>query len=146
MPARSLTSTSFPSSSFASSGLPSSSFAPSSFPSTTVAPRRFTVVVPRAHAVTDVYRRRRLVIVGAVVFALALLLLGAGQVLANRGGDPASTPAVRPATAYIVAPGDTMWSLAARFHGSSPRSAYLDRLLADNGGSRLAVGQLVRLP
>ena len=34
----------------------------------------YTVVVPRSHAVTDVYRRRRLAIVGAVVFALALFI------------------------------------------------------------------------
>ncbi len=118
----------------------------SAMPALSLTSSRFTVVVPRSHAATDVYRRRRLAVAGAVVFALALFLLGAGQVLANRGGDPASTPAVRPATAYIVGPGDTMWSLATRFHGSSSRSAYLDRLLADNDGSRLQVGQLVRLP
>jgi LysM repeat protein len=80
-----------------------------------------------------------------VSFALALLI-GASQVLANRGGDPASTPAVRPATEYVVQPGDTMWSLAERFHGSFARSGYLDRLLDANGGPALQVGQVLTLP
>jgi LysM repeat protein len=106
----------------------------------------FTVVVPRSYSVERVFLRRRLMVLGVVVFVLALALFGAGQVLANRGGDPASTPTVRPATAYIVQPGDTLWSLAATFHGPWSQSAYLDRLIDDNGGSQLAVGQLVELP
>ncbi len=95
-----------------------------------------------------VFRRRRLavaVLVALVAFVLALLI-GAGQVLANRGGDPASTPAVRPATQYVVQSGDTLWSLAERFHGPFARGPYLDRLVDANGGSRLEVGQLVVLP
>jgi hypothetical protein len=105
-----------------------------------------TVIVPPSQAVDLVYLRRRVVVFGVAVFVLALLLFGAGQVLANRGGDPASTPAVRPATAYVVQPGDTLWSLAATFHGPWSRAAYLDRLLDANGGAALEVGQLVQLP
>ena len=106
----------------------------------------FTVVVPRSQTAAGVYLRRRVVALGLAVFVAALLLVGAGHVLANRGGDPASTPAVRPATSYVVQPGDTMWSLAATFHGPWPRAAYLDRLLDANGGSHLEVGQLLVLP
>lgn len=94
----------------------------------------------------QVVRRRRLV---AVVFLAAFvfaLFVGASQVLANRGGAPASTSTVRPATEYVVQPGDTLWSLAERFHGPFPRGAYLDRLIDANGGAALAVGQLVMLP
>ena len=105
-----------------------------------------TVVVPPAQTLDRVYLRRRVVAFGIAVFVLALLLFGAGQVLANRGGDPASTPAVRPATAYVVQPGDTLWSLAASFHGPWSRAAYLDRLYDANGGAQLEVGQLVLLP
>ncbi|MCU1501112.1 MAG: hypothetical protein JWM12_466 [Ilumatobacteraceae bacterium] len=106
----------------------------------------YTVVVPRSHAPSSLYRRRRLAAFGVLVFVLALVLLGVGQVLANRGGDPASIPMVRPATSYVVQPGDTMWSLAAEFHGPWSRADYLDQLLHDNGGSRLAIGQLLHLP
>jgi LysM repeat protein len=106
----------------------------------------FTVVVPRSHTVERVYLRRRLVVLGLAVFAMAVVLIGAGQVLANRGGDPASTPAVRPATEYVVQPGDTLWSLSASFHGPWSQSAYLDRLIDANGGSQLMVGQLLELP
>ena len=106
----------------------------------------FTVVVPRSHAVERIYLRRRLVVLGVALFALAVVLFGAGLVLANRGGDPASTSTVRPATAYIVQAGDTLWSLSATFHGPWSRSAYLDRLIDANGGSQLMVGQLVELP
>jgi hypothetical protein len=105
-----------------------------------------TVVVPPSQAVDRVYLRRRVFVFGVAVFVLALLWFGAGQVLANRGGDPASTPAVRPATAYVVQPGDTLWSLATTFHGPWSRGAYLDRLLDANGGAELEVGQLLQLP
>jgi LysM repeat protein len=112
----------------------------------------FSVVVPRSHAGprqdahVPNYVRRRAVVVGLLVFALALTLFGAGQVLASRGGDPASTSAVRPATPYIVQPGDTLWSLADTFHGPWTRAAYLDRLIDGNGGSGIQVGQLLELP
>lgn len=92
------------------------------------------------------YVRRRLMVVGLLIFALALVLFGAGQVVASRGGDPASTSAARPATPYIVQPGDTLWSLANTFHGPWSRLSYLDRLLDGNSGSELRVGQLLELP
>jgi hypothetical protein len=107
-----------------------------------------TLAVNLPHLPTrrQVLRRRRLVaLVFLVSFALALLI-GASQVLANRGGDPASTPAVRPATEYVVQAGDTMWSLAERFHGSFARAGYLERLLDANGGPALQVGQVLTLP
>jgi len=103
----------------------------------------FSAVVPRSQ---PDYVRRRVMVVGLLVFALALVLFGAGQVLASRGGDPASTPAARPATAYIVQPGDTLWSLAQTFHGPWSRASYLDRLIDGNGGSQLEAGQLILLP
>jgi LysM domain-containing protein len=107
-----------------------------------------TLAVHLPHQPTrqQVLRRRRLVaLVFLAAFALALLV-GASQVLANRGGAPASTPTVRPATEYVVQPGDTMWSLAERFHGPFGRASYLDRLLDANNGPALQVGQVVTLP
>ena len=104
------------------------------------------VSLPRTPTRRQIVRRRRLgVLVFLLAFALALFI-GAGQVLANRGGAPASTPTVRPATEYVVQPGDTLWALADRFHGPFARGAYLDRLLDANGGAALEVGQLIVLP
>ena len=119
-----------------------------------------------AHAV---YVRRRL-LVGLVVCGLLTVLgVTAQSVLADRGGVPASTPTVRPVTAelaaaasspsvhaspsptsaatqYIVQPGDTLWSLAELFHGSTSIAGYVDALVSGNGGASLQVGQLLTLP
>ena len=104
-----------------------------------------TVSLRRAPTRTQVLRRRRVVAVFLIAFVFALCI-SAGQVLANRGGAPASTPTVRPATTYVVQPGDTLWALAEQFHGPFSRSTYLDRLIDANGGPGLAVGQLLVLP
>jgi LysM repeat protein len=106
----------------------------------------YAATLPHTVSRRQVIRRRRLVAVVFLASFVLALLIGAGRVLANRGGDPASTPAVRPATEYVVQPGDTMWSLAERFHGSFARSGYLDRLLDANGGPALQVGQVLTLP
>ena len=113
-------------------------------------PAGVLVVVPSRLAdrrpTTTVYLRRR--VVAALVFTVVALAVwfGAGQVLANRGGDPASTPTVRPAASYLVQPGDTMWSIAAAHHGGVGQSSYVDALIAANGGADLAVGDVIALP
>jgi hypothetical protein len=99
-------------------------------------------------------RRRLTALLGISVFLLALMF-GAGSVLANRGGAPASTPAVRPATSpvvqlpgapYIVQPGDTLWSIAIAHRGGSSQREYVDRLIERIGGTSLQIGQLLSLP
>ena len=106
----------------------------------------YAVVVPARVTPRRVYARRRLMVLLAL-FTTGALTVGVGQALANRGGAPASTPAVRPNThPYTVQPGDTLWSIAAAHHGSTARADYLDRLVDANGGSSLAVGQLLLLP
>ncbi len=111
-----------------------------------------------------VYVRRRLV-VALVASAMCLLVgLAAHSALADRGGVPASTPAVRSAQsavfagsptalastalarAYLVQPGDTLWSLAERFHAQRSIADYADHLVSINGGTTLEVGQLLTLP
>lgn len=123
-----------------------------------------------AHAV---YVRRRLLVGLMVVGMLSVLGVTAQSVLADRGGVPASTPTVRPATVelaaasapasalpqpapvdpvapvgtqYIVQPGDTLWSLGELFHGRQSVAGYVDALVAANGGASLQVGQLLTLP
>ncbi|MEQ1699969.1 MAG: LysM domain-containing protein [Ilumatobacteraceae bacterium] len=120
----------------------------------TVAP--YTVVVPArvarrqaaapARPSTQVYVRRRLLVSLVFVAVVVALVAGAGNVLANRGGAPASAAAVRPASTYVVQPGDTLWSIAEANHGSTSQSTYVDALVAVNGGATLQVGQVITLP
>ena len=110
-------------------------------PLTVVLPARTRLRCSRRHA------RRRVGVVASLAALLVALAPGVGQVLANRGGDPASTPAVRPAgTDYIVRRGDTIWSIAADHRGPVTQDRYVERLVEDNGGTSLMPGQLLRLP
>lgn len=123
----------------------------------TLAP--YTVVLPgrtvRARASeqvaapvsTQVYVRRQLLVLLVVAAVLLALVAGGGNVLANRGGAPASTSAVRPApSTYVVQPGDTLWSIAAAVLGGEASVDYVDSLVALNGGASLQVGQVISLP
>ena len=96
-----------------------------------------------------VYVRRRIAVASVLFSLVAALGLGAGNVLANRGGAPASASAVRqatPATTYLIQPGDTMWSIAYVHHGDADLMTFVDALIALNGGTLLHVGQLISLP
>ncbi len=97
--------------------------------------------------------------VASVLFSLvAALGVGAGTVLANRGGAPASVPAVRQAitphlsttphgsTTYVVQPGDTMYSIAEAYREGADLMHFLDDLIALNGGVTLQIGQQIALP
>jgi len=116
-------------------------------PYTVVMPHRFAGARPS----TRVFLRRRLLVSLVLVAVAAVIWLGAGNVLANRGGDPASASTVRPASAaaaqvYVAKPGDTLWSIAVRFHGSVAQADYVDQLIAANGGAALRAGQSINLP
>ena len=93
-----------------------------------------------------VYVRRRIAVASVLFSLVAALGLGAGNVLANRGGAPASATAVRQATTDLVQPGDTMWSIAEIHHDGADLVAFVDALIALNGGTGLQVGQLISLP
>ena len=115
----------------------------------------------------SVYMRRRLAVGLLLAAAVGVLGVSANTVLANRGGVPASTSTVRPANValapsalpvampvvvpspaitYIVQPGDSIWQLAAQFHGTHGFNNYVDSLIAANGGTVLQPGQLLVLP
>jgi len=117
--------------------------------STALAPSpRYTVVLPATtpRPSTTVYVRRRL-LVGAIAVAIAVVgWVGAGNVLANRGGVPASTLTVRHESSYVVQAGDTMWSIAEQFRGEDGQAGYVDALIDANGGSGLQVGERITLP
>jgi hypothetical protein len=43
-------------------------------------------------------------------------------------------------------PGDSLWSIAERFHGDVELTRFVDALIDLNGGPAITAGQLVRLP
>ena len=99
-------------------------------------------------ALAEVYRRRRVVV---ALLALMLVLGGvfaAGRAMASGGGVPASVPTAQPVQSepYIVQPGDTLWSIAGRFHGSDSLAGYVEALVRANQGPDIAIGQRLLLP
>ena len=111
------------------------------------------VVVPSRLAGTrrpvDMYARRRRMVLFVLAAIVLVLLVGTGHVVANRGGAPASAPAVRPAngaSVYVVQAGDTLWSIGQRFHGATPLADYVDSLVAANGGTQIQLSQALNLP
>ena len=95
---------------------------------------------------TQVFLRRRLLVALVFIAVFVALTIGAGSVLANRGGAPASISAVRPATTYIVQPGDTVWSIAEQLRGGATQVDYVDALVGVLGNASLQVGQVIPLP
>jgi len=98
-----------------------------------------------------VYIRRRIVAASVFFSLVAALGVGAGNVLANRGGAPASVSAVRQAnppnsTTYLVQPGDTMYSIAESYRDGADLMHFVDDLIALNGGVTLQIGQQISLP
>ncbi len=106
-----------------------------------VAPRSVARRGHRPSAAT--YWRRRTV---AVAIGLAALVM-AGKAGAALGGSPLAVPERRPATTpYVVQPGDSLWSIAARLEpGHDPRPV-VDALAADRGGAPLVPGEVITRP
>ena len=100
--------------------------------------------------VSALYARRRLTVLVSLAAIVLVLFVGAGHVVANRGGAPASASAIRPATSqfnvYVVQAGDTLWSIGQRFHGHLSLADYVDQLIAVNGGTHIEPSQALTLP
>jgi hypothetical protein len=104
-----------------------------------------------------VYHRRRLVVgLGLVVCVgvLALALVGVRSLVGAGESGPRSTPsssaataAVPPAAAeaYVVQPGDTLWSIAAQLPYDGDVRALVDELAGRAGGPELQTGQRIDL-
>jgi hypothetical protein len=103
------------------------------------------------------YRRRRLVV--AALFLGALLAgswvlgaLGGGPLTASESG-PSSTAAVEllhvqrvSRSTYVVAPGDTLWSIARQLQPEGDVRPVVDALAAARQGRPLEVGETIVLP
>ena len=107
---------------------------------------RYQVQQVSARRPNHVYVRRRIVVASVFLSVLAALGVGAGNVLANRGGAPASASAVRQANTYLVQPGDTMYSIAEAYRDGADLMHFVDDLIALNGGVTLQIGQQISLP
>ncbi len=97
---------------------------------------------------TQIYARRRMMVLLTVATIALVLFVSAGHVVANRGGAPASASMIRPAISnvYIVKGGDTLWSISERYHGDASLVDYVDALVTANGGTELQVSQALTLP
>jgi LysM repeat protein len=120
------------------------------------------VVIPgrfrESNSASQIYARRRLMVLLTLAAIVLVLLVGTGHVVAKRGGGArAPASAIRPATPatvaapaaaniYVVQAGDTMWSIGQRFHGRSSLADYVDALISANGGTEIQVSQAVALP
>ena len=106
------------------------------------------------------YRRRRgvaLALLATVLVAL-VLLVGAVSTRLAGGADPSAAGASSPtsavalsaaevaASSWVVAPGDTLWTIAAEVAPDADVRATVDRLVELNGKGPIAVGQHLRLP
>jgi nucleoid-associated protein YgaU len=90
-----------------------------------------------------VYRRRRLVAVAVLASVVTLVVLLAGRV----GHADAELQGPPPAPqVYVVQPGDTLWSIAARVAPDADRRDVVGRLADAAGGSELVPGQRIELP
>lgn len=107
------------------------------------------------------FRRRRSMALAVLATAIVALYFLAGAVSAGLagGGDPSSaagtsspTSAVAlraaevAASSWVVAPGDTLWSIAADIAPEADVRATVDQLVRLNGHDPIAVGQHLRLP
>jgi Tfp pilus assembly protein FimV len=89
----------------------------------------------------------------AAVTAALLLVLAASRAAATFRDVPASVPERRPApalsnaaSAYVVQPGDTLWSIARKMQPQGDVRPLVDELVHRNGGTDLAVGQRLAIP
>ena len=101
-----------------------------------------------------VYRRRRLLVAGLGLLAIAAVLVIAQLIQAGIGGGPLATtgaaagPGLVPAgtTSYVVRPGDTLWNIAAALEPGRDERPLVDQLARQLGGSSLYPGEQITLP
>ncbi|HMF03858.1 MAG TPA: LysM domain-containing protein [Acidimicrobiia bacterium] len=101
-------------------------------------------VARRGHrASSATYWRRRVAALAVGVAALVMV----GKAGVALGGSPLAVPERRPATTpYVVQPGDSLWSIAARLEpGRDPRPL-VDALAGSRGGAPLVPGEVITRP
>jgi predicted Zn-dependent protease len=102
------------------------------------------VAATRRNDAVRLTRRGRVV----VVFATLMLLVIAGFTLGRASSQAAGPSAHRPLPTVTVAPGETLWQIAARVDPGADRRALVDQIEALNHlhDGRVVAGQQLRLP
>jgi hypothetical protein len=97
------------------------------------------------------YRRRRVVVLVALFFAVFLVVLAARAALGALGGGPLAAPEApagrggAPAAVYVVQAGDTYWTIARHLQPTGDVRALVDRLSSEHGGAALQPGEQLAL-
>lgn len=124
---------------------------PQRFPRPVAPARPDLRLIPGGRSAGPAPVRPVLAIAGGLLLVLALVL---GTVAVGRGAlaglapAPASAglPAASSGRTIVVAPGDTLWSIARRLQPSGDVRPLVDRLAAANGGAGIAAGDRLVVP
>lgn len=85
--------------------------------------------------------------IGVFVAVTQLAVLAGPHLVGAAGSNPTAEPAVAQEVVYrVVAPGETLWSIAGELVGGGDLRARVDRLARLNGGAAITAGQTVRIP
>ncbi len=110
--------------------------------------RRRPDVTERRSRRAALQRRRRVVVLAGVVAGLVCGLslpfsLVGGSAPAVRAGSHGQVPG---AAVYVVRPGDTLWSIAARFDGGGDPRPLAEALAKETGSGVVVPGERLSIP
>jgi nucleoid-associated protein YgaU len=111
-------------------------------------------VAPRRRPTAADYRRRRVVAAGLVLLLLLFAALAVRSALGRIGGGPLAITGAAGASggvpvaerAWVVRPGDTLWTIALAVDPHGDVRPLVDRLSAQVGGQPLYPGESIRIP
>lgn len=103
-------------------------------------PRSARATHPERPSVS-VYRRRRMAVAAALVFAVASVLFATGAFATRSTSENLRTI---PRT-HVVEAGETLWSIARQYAPTGNISEFVHELARENGVD-IEVGQIVRIP
>jgi hypothetical protein len=89
---------------------------------------------------------------GILVLLIFLVVIAADAALARIGGGPLTTTGATSgqrtvaAQAWVVRPGDTIWSIAESIQASGDVRPLVDRLSQEVGNAPLYPGEVIQLP
>ena len=75
-------------------------------------------------------------VIGALFWTALTMVIGVGETKVGAGLSSSA-----PREVYVVAPGETLWSIATAIDSDGDPRDTVDRLSALNGGSSISIGQ-----